>query len=443
MKQNEPTDLGKIKRHYGEDMMRLCRVLFPTILENDGVLFKAIDSTFSRSKYLYDDIVKKQKIADFQNYIFTYVGIKSDQIPTDKTPKELMKEAGYTLYECKSVDDVNQFKKYYKSNELLCTFKSVKMRLKEFYIFFAVKDNVDEIKRENFKINFRDDLYGTSVISIQFNKKDDNNTISIKNRYNHTVVNPDATLGNNLDNIISGLTYSFEKYYGLNIDNHKISDFEIPGYVKASDGKLYKYNYERNNIYYCSNNIIIDNNKVVDDYKNEQFILCDYFLLDLKNKSLIKYDESIPDSFIKTVGNIEDIKVSVSRKTKEKKITMKTNKSNIIITIDKYGKIIKYANDNLKKIDDYFLLMNKDLSELILPSVEVIGNFCFKENKKLEKLCLPSIKRIGDYFMCSNEKLSRFDVALDISLGSHFMEKNIYVQELLKTKSSKEYVKTS
>ena len=29
-------------------------------------------------------------------------------------PKELMKEAGYTLYECKTKEDVNRFKKYYK-----------------------------------------------------------------------------------------------------------------------------------------------------------------------------------------------------------------------------------------------------------------------------------------------------------------------------------------
>jgi hypothetical protein len=101
MDQNKPTDLGRIKRHYGEDMMRLCRALFPTILENDGVLFKVIDSSFARSKFLYDDILSNNKIADFQNYIFTYVGIKTDQIPTDNTPKELMKQAGYTLYECK------------------------------------------------------------------------------------------------------------------------------------------------------------------------------------------------------------------------------------------------------------------------------------------------------------------------------------------------------
>ena len=443
MDQNKPTDLGRIKRHYGEDMMRLCRALFPTILESDGVLFKVIDSSFARSKFLYDDILSNNKIADFQNYIFTYVGIKTDQIPTDKRPEELMKEAGYTLYRCKTEEDINKFKKYYAEGEELCTFKHVSRRLELCHVFFAVKDNVDDIRREDFKINFRDDEYGTSVMSIQFDKTTKSNTLSIKNRYNHTVVNADATLGNNLDNIIPGLTYSFEKYYKLNIVNNKTPNFEMPGYVKANDGKLYKYNYERNHIYYCPNNIIIDNNKVIEDYKNEQFILLDCFLLDLKNKKMIKYDEELPDSFIKTIGKIKDIDISVSRKTKEKKITMKTDKSNIIITIDKFGKITKYMNDNLKRIDDYFLLMNRDLKELVLPNVEYIGNFCFKENRELEKLSLPSIKRIGDYFMGANEKLSRFDVDLNISFGERFMKRNVYVQELLKTTDSKQYVKTS
>ena len=67
-----------------------------------------------------------------------------------------------------------------------------------------------------------------------------------------------------LENIIAGLTKSFEQEYNLNIRKSKTKGFEIPGYVKATDGKFYKYNYEINNIYYCPDNIIIDNFEVVD-----------------------------------------------------------------------------------------------------------------------------------------------------------------------------------
>ena len=150
--------------------------------------------------------------------------------------------------------------------EELCTFNGG--RLNSCYVFFAVKKNVNEIKRENFKNPFRQDEYGTSVISIQFSK-DDTYTLSIKNRYNHTVNNPDATFSNDLDNIIPGLTKSFENYYGHQINSSK-QVFELDGYVRANDGKFYKYNYEVDNIYYCPDNIIIDNFEVKREYANEK-----------------------------------------------------------------------------------------------------------------------------------------------------------------------------
>ena len=130
----------------------------------------------------------------------------------------------------------------------------------------------------------------------------------------------------------------------------------------------------------------------------------------------------------------------MSRKTKEKKIGITTKNSNIIIFVDKFGRITKYMNDNLKYFGDYFLLHNKVLNELVTPNIEYTGNFCFKENTELKELSLPDVKRFGDYFMCSNEKLSRFDVPLDISFGSHFMKNNLYVNELLKVNNSKEYI---
>ena len=149
----------------------------------------------------------------------------------------------------------------------------------------AVKKNVDEIKREDFKNPKRQDDYGTSVISIQFSRGA-SNTLSIKNRYNHTVENPDATFSNNLDNIILGLTDSFEQEYGYNL-SHNRSGFEIPGYVNVK-GKYYKYNYELDNIYYCPNNLIIDNFEVIRDYQQmERYIVFDYAIIDLQEKKVL------------------------------------------------------------------------------------------------------------------------------------------------------------
>ena len=36
-------DLKLIKKYYGENMMHLCRTLFPTILETKGLLFSLLE----------------------------------------------------------------------------------------------------------------------------------------------------------------------------------------------------------------------------------------------------------------------------------------------------------------------------------------------------------------------------------------------------------------
>lgn len=197
---------------------------------------------------------------------------------------------------------------------MLCTFNGG--RLNRCYVFFAVKKNVDKILRPNFSNPQRQDEYGTSVISIQFTRGN-TNTLSIKNRYNHRVSNPDATFSNDLENIIPGLTKSFEQEYNLNIRKSKVKGFEIPGYVKATDGKFYKYNYEINNIYYCTDNIIIDNFEVVDKYtEKEKYVITDYFIIDLVNKKISLYDERIEDSFINEFKDIKKIEIVKDKKIK-------------------------------------------------------------------------------------------------------------------------------
>lgn len=220
------SDLKLIKKKYGEEMSHLCRELFPVILEQEGLLSKLLLDNFEPSHFLYEDIVKNGVVNSFKNYIYSFIDVEIEKgVRVDKNPKELLSEAGYDLYECHSESDIQKFKKYYTSKEELCTFNG--RRLNDCYVFFAVKKNVDQIRRGNFNHPKRQDEYGTSVISIQFTR-DETHTLSIKNRYNHTVDNPDATFSNNLDNIIPGLTDSFSKYYGLEQKN-KNDCFEIPG----------------------------------------------------------------------------------------------------------------------------------------------------------------------------------------------------------------------
>lgn len=417
-------DLLKIKKLYGENMMHLCRNLFPTLLEEPGLLLGLLIAHFAPTRLLAEDIINMGYQNLFQNYIYFISKPKEKQkVVTTKTPQELMDEAGYILYECRTEEEIKCFRKYYHLNELLCTFRS--QRTKGYHVFFAVKKNVGEIRREDFLYPKREDEYGTSVISIQFTHGKVN-LLSIKNRYNHTVDNPDATFSNNLENIIPGLTESFERIYDLNILQTSAANFELPGYVMANDGKFYKYNYEINNIYYCPNNIIIDNFQVK-QYEPERYIVLDYFLLDLSKKTIEIYDSKVKDTFVDGIKDIVKIKVTKNKETGSKTIELFTSRGNkIIIVIDKTGKIVEYVNEevleingefldyndnslkvldlsNLRRTGDNFMAYNESLISFSAPFLEQVGDNCFSDARNLVHFYAPNLKIVGDDFLACGE----------------------------------------
>ena len=416
-------DLKIIKKKYGEGMMHLCRELFPTLLEQEGLLPRLLHDNFKESRSLVKDIIDNNLEEEFKNYIYNQVDVENNYEEVgSKRPEELLKEAGYKLYECHNEEEIQSFRKYYSPGEALCTFNGG--RLNRCFVFFAIKENVDEIKRENFPKPQRQDEYGTSVISIQFTR-DNSHTLSIKNRYNHTVNNPDSTFGNNLDNIIPGLTNSFDKYYGMH-QSHLQNSFEIPGYVRANDGKYYKYNYEINNIYYCENNVIIDNFEVK-EYPHEQYIVLDYFILDLKNKRIQTYwnDMELEDSFPNTIGTIKDIKIENDKDNKN--ILIKTDNSDevdVIITLDKNNRIIALKNDKVENIGNSFLSYNNSLTSIELPNATSIGNRFLCYNKILTEIQLPNVTSIGNSFLCFNNSLTHIELQNATNIGNDFLLSN-------------------
>lgn len=274
-----------IRKKYGEEMWHYCRDKFQTILINEGILSKILSKLFDYNLELLKDIRYYKKEYEFQNLIFNYFnsGLEVERKNNIlKNPEELLKEAGYILYKCNTEEEIQSFKKYYDSNEELCTFKGG--RLETCFVYFAVKENALDIKRSNNPQ--REDEYGTSVISIQFSR-DKSRRLSIKNRYNHTVTCPDATFANNLDNIIPGLTDSFAKFEGMNQKNIN-TNFYLDNYVQDVDGKYYKYNFERDNVYFCKNNKIIRDFVCNNDYVEvEKYLFVENYVFDLKEKKII------------------------------------------------------------------------------------------------------------------------------------------------------------
>lgn len=138
-------DLEIIKKKYGENMMKLCRKLFPSILEEEGVLSKIILSNFYPNHNLYDDIIDNKLENNFKNYIYNMIDVSKEQEKINKTPEELFEEKGYILKECLTKDEIREYKKYYKKEEELCTFRG--NRLNSCRVFFAVKKDALDIKR--------------------------------------------------------------------------------------------------------------------------------------------------------------------------------------------------------------------------------------------------------------------------------------------------------
>ena len=422
-------DLKIIKKYYGEKMMHLCRQLFPTLLEQEGLLSRILLDIFAPTKFLYDDIVEMDGIKSFQDFIFYVANLDEDnKFKTNKTPKQLLKEIGYELYECKSENDIQKFKRYYAHGEELCTFDGG--RLNYCHVFFAVKQNAEKLKRSKFKNPERQDEYGTSVISIQFTKGKIN-TLSIKNRYNHTVSNPDATFSNNLENIIEGLTDSFQKEYNLNINQNISKNFCLSNYVKANDKKYYKYNHEINNIYYCPNNIIIDRSEVK-QLPKEKYIVLDYFIIDLVNKKIETYDKKIKDSFLDDLKDIEKIDVYKTKNTTNKRIEILSKDGKLaIIEIDEKNRIIGYKNENIINIKDNFLYKNKSLKRLEASKLETCGNYFLIKNIDLEYIYIPKLKEVGNNFLSYNKELKSLYAFELKKVGNYFLENNTDLYDII------------
>ncbi len=127
---------------------------------------------------------------------------------------EIADSAGYRLLKCKTFADYKHLKKYYAKGEALCKFNDD--RTKDYFIFWLVHKEIDNIRREDFKNPQRQDAYGTSCMSVDI-ARNGSGFIKICNRYNHTVQSPDDTFGSNLERIAKGWTAAMERDYGVTI----------------------------------------------------------------------------------------------------------------------------------------------------------------------------------------------------------------------------------
>lgn len=413
--------LRKIKKAYGERFMKMCRTHFPTILEQGDKLYEILQENFSdTSETLYEDLQRGDLEERFVDFVFEKFeeGTK-ERVTTDKTPYELLDEAGYYLVECHTEEEIQAFKKYYAKGEELCTFNGD--RLDDCVVFWAVKKNVKDIRRKDFDSPERDDEYGTSVMSIQFNREG-TTRVSIKNRYNHTVDNPDATLGNDLEKIAPGLTYSFERVLeerGLKLESGK-KEFGIPGYVRANDGKYYKFNTRIGNTYYCPENIVITDGEPQKIADPSKAYLIDCFVIDLENKTISMHDGKTQDAFTEGLTDIQKITILKDKEAgdgrKHIMVLREGCEEPVVITVDKDDRIIGYRNHELTEVGDGFLAHSPGVTELDVPNIEVAGDdFCRRTS--ITELHMPKLRKMGERGLMHARELKNISLPALTELG--------------------------
>ena len=130
---------------------------------------------------------------------------------TQEEIKKAFAENGYNTVIFDDEQAIAECKKYYSAGEVICTYNNLKQRMQEYHMLVAIKEDIDKIKRSNNPQ--REDEYGTSILNIQIAKNGSH--MSIKNRYNHTVSQCDATFDNDLNHITMGLQSMVLGYYGF------------------------------------------------------------------------------------------------------------------------------------------------------------------------------------------------------------------------------------
>lgn len=422
-------ELRKIKKLYGEDFAKFCRSVFPRILEEEGLLLNTLKEAFPPSHELYKALVESDTLSDFKYHIFYRAGFeKYEPKDIDETPSQLMLRSGYSLYRCEREDDVMQFVRYYRDDELLCTFDDIRDRLEDCDVFFAVSFDAEEIDRSDFEEPTREDKYGTSVISIQFDKYD--GSLSIKNRYNHTVDNPDATFSNDLDNICPGLTDSFATHYGLysKVDYSNYEEFYSDKFVRSNDNRYFHIKRYANDVYFCDENWVVVNGEAI-YYDKSRYEIFDYFILDKQEKRIFSPIEGFKDSFMDEFSNIK--KIDVEKGADGKRIVVTKNDDTFFeFSINGMGEIREYENNFQTEVGDYFLWSSVKLKSISIPKVKKIGDSFLESNRIVEAIDCPELEEVGSAFMRENMRLNYLNLPKAKRFGNSCLMKCASLEEL-------------
>ena len=402
------------------------------------------------------DIVKYagREAEPIMEYLESLKQVHIEETGVYQDPLALLDIAGYDAYYVTNLEEQNRIQKYYAEGESLCTFRDPR-RFQKYHIINAVRKDVDKIKREDFRgKEKREDEYGTSVLSIQILKE--GGFISIKNRYNHTVENPDNTLNSNPDNIILGLSNALRHHFGTDFSTKAV---KIPNGYTIMNGRIIRYNYERDNIYFGSDFYIKDGE--IHKLESHELML-DTYIFDMRTKTLntpksrhvsletsafeevfmkeieghkviLKKDSEGQHLFIRKEGEKDPAKDTEILTVTEGAITA----INLPTTTEiadhflNFNEKLRYFNAPcLKSIGAAFLLRNQELRTLNVPMLETVDRNFLSSNRGLTKVSFPKLKTASIYFLSDNRNLSEISLPELTEVGYSFLGDNLALKKL-------------
>jgi hypothetical protein len=343
-------------------------------------------------------------------------------------PFALLDQAGYEAFHADTLEKQNSIEHYFDPDELLCTFTD-HARYEDYHIVHAVKKDATTIERQNFSgKEERQDSYGTSVVSIQMVKS--GGFISIKNRYNHAVSGCDNTFESNPDNIIEGLSAALKQHFDVEF---AASKFALPdGYV-SMDNRVFKYNAERDNIYYgdqawAQNGVIHAVKRSAGD------ALFDEFLFDNKTKTLKNIDpessDSFADDFNRCYGGNRGLSVQNGNLTLNGAILIGAEQSRIetlnlpaLTTMGNHclhnaGFLIHFKAPALTTMGDLCFHNADDLVHFEAPALTAMGNSCFRYARGLTDFETPALTTMGKTCLIDVDLLTHFIAPSLITMGN-------------------------
>ena len=419
----------KIKKQNGEGVAKVIREAVLLDVPNIVHILEFAGDNSEEAKALIPYIRERYK-AKTKSEIFV-----------DKNPLELLSDAGYDAFVVENEAQKNSIKKYFRSGEELCTFRDPH-RHENCYIIHAVKRGADKIKPAANPM--RQDEYGTSVISIQIAKK--GGFISIKNRYNHTVNDPDATFKNYPDFIIPGLTNSLKQFFNVDFD---VTESLLPNGFCSINGQIFKFNYRMwggypgttksgyygygDGFYFYGDNVI----KLNRDYE----IMLENYVLDMRDGTLtdvIIHESDGPSEFEqKRYKDRQNTMKVLEKFFKGKNIKVNSeNKHEKIISADGVwvakvidGKMVELNLPGVKVVGDDFLDDARHLQKLYMPDLEKAGNMFLWNVYSITQVHLPNLKEVG-YSFISSGALSQIELPSLKRCGGGFLEDNNFLTEL-------------